>query len=38
MEMIKAIEEKLNKKSKKLPPNETGDVKETLADITLLKK
>ena len=39
MEMIKAIEEKLNKKSKKnFLPMQTGDVKETLADITLLKE
>ena len=39
MEMIEAIEEKLNKKSKKnFLPMQTGDVKETLADITLLKE
>lgn len=39
MEMIEAIEEKLNKKSKKnFLPMQIGDVKETLADITLLKE
>ena len=39
MNMIEAIEKKLNKKSKRnFLPMQIGDVKETLADVSLLKE
>ena len=38
MNMIEALERKLNKKSKKFSTNANWDIKETQADISLLKE